>query len=267
MIAFMCLIVFALEPDPRYRLVLTANRDEFHERPAQPMHWWSRSGPLAGRDAKSGGTWLGIAPDGRLGAVTNLRSGLPDTGTRSRGELPLSLLAGPSMEANLTSIESLRGNYGPFSVLGFDGQRMHFTSNEAASRRQLDDGLHGLSNHLLDTPWPKLNRGCQSLAAILQAGATGEALHDALIREFTDSTPAPDATLPDTGVGLELERALSSVFIRGRVYGTRATTVVSLTHDGIAEVSEQCYGPDGVEGVKQRFRFDTLTAASRSTIQ
>lgn len=263
MIAPMCLIVFALNPDPRRRLVLVANRDEFHHRPARAMHWWTDDGPLAGLDEQSGGTWLAIMPDGRIAAVTNFRSGKPENGRRSRGGLPMTLLDADTMAEGVAAIRSRSNDYGRFNLIGFDGQRVHFVSSEAAGSRTIESGIHGVSNHVLDTPWPKLRSGCQWLADVLRSDENEESIHDYLIRQFAHTTPAPDSELPDTGIGTEMERALSPVFIPGRHYGTRATTVVSITHDGVAGISEQSYGPDGIEGSRQRFRFDTLGYASR----
>jgi|AntDeeMetagen192_2_1112575.scaffolds.fasta_scaffold00194_11 uncharacterized protein with NRDE domain len=264
MIPAMCLIVFALNPDAHYRFVLVANRDEFHQRPTSAMHWWSEQGPLAGRDEKSGGTWLGIMPDGRVSAVTNYRAPQLPAAPRSRGQLPLELLSAESMPGAATQIHETQKHYGAFNLIGYDGEAAHCISSEATEGFvTLRDGIHGISNHLLDTPWPKLQLGRHWLDEILDGTITPPAdLHDELIRRFGDTAPAPDPELPDTGVGLELERALSPVFIHGSHYGTRATTVVSITHDGAAEVTEKTYGPNGAEGGLRHFRFDTLSAQS-----
>ena len=264
MIPAMCLIVFALNPDSKYRFVLVANRDEFHQRPTSAMHWWSDAGPLAGRDEKSGGTWLGIMPDGRVSAVTNYRAPQLSNAPRSRGQLPLELLTVDSMPGAAARIHENQEHYGAFNLIGYDGETVHCISSEATEGFvALHDGIHGISNHLLDTPWPKLQIGRHWLDEILSGTITPATdLHDHLIHRFADTAPAPDSDLPDTGVGLELERALSPVFIRGGHYGTRATTVVSITHEGIAEVTERTYGPNGDKGSLQHFRFDTLSPRS-----
>lgn len=260
MIPAMCLIVFALEPRD-YRLVLVANRDEFHQRPTAAMHWWSEQGPLAGRDEKSGGTWLGIMPDGRVSAVTNYRAPQLPAAPRSRGLLPLELLRADSMPDAASRIHRDQQHYGAFNLIGFDSEAMHCISSEDAQGSvTLHQGIHGISNHLLNSPWPKLQLGRRWLDEALgnQTPSTPQ-LHDLLIRRFADTAPAHDSELPDTGVGLELERALSPVFIRGSHYGTRATTVVTIARDGTAEVTEQAYGPNGTRGSLQHFRFDTLS--------
>ena len=262
----MCLIVFALNPDPHYQLVLVANRDEFHQRPTTAMHWWSDQGPLAGRDEKSGGTWLGVMPDGRVSAVTNYRAPQLPSAPRSRGLLPLELLRAESMPKAASHVHQHQHQreYGAFNLIGFDTQAMHCLSSEDAEGFvTLREGIHGVSNHLLDTPWPKLQLGCHWLGELLNGSPVPTPdIHDRLIRRFADTAPARDTDLPDTGVGLELERALSPVFIRGSHYGTRATTVVTISRDGTAEVTEQTYGPNGTRGSLQHFRFDTLSPQS-----
>lgn len=264
MIPAMCLIVFALNPDPHYRLVLAANRDEFHQRPTSAMHWWSEKGPLAGRDEKSGGTWLGVTRNGRVSAVTNYRAPQLPGAPRSRGDLTLELLRAESMAEAAARVHEQQHLYGAFNLIGFDMEAMHCLSSEDSEGFvTLRAGIHGVSNHLLDTPWPKLQLGCHWLGEILEDATTPTPqLHECLVQRFADTAPAPDTDLPDTGVGLELERALSPVFIRGSHYGTRATTVVTITHDGVAEVTEQAYGPNGTRGSLQHFRFDTLSPQS-----
>lgn len=244
----MCLIAFALNEHPRYQLVLVANRDEFHVRPTQPMHWWAPDGPLAGRDQRSGGTWLAVMADGRVAAVTNFRSATMESPPRSRGELPLRLLEAGNMAAELEAIVAQRSEYGQFNIIGFDGQSMHSFGSECDQPSvQLEQGLHGLSNHLLDTPWPKLQQGRVRLRAVLETPTDGteRALHERLLDAFADSTPADDQDLPDTGVGADMESFLSPMFIRGEQYGTRATSVVTLSHHGELAVTERRFGPLG----------------------
>ena len=235
----MCLIAFALDAHPDYRLVLVANRDEFYERPTQAMHWWSETGPLAGRDQRSGGTWLALSPQGRLSALTNFRSGLQDPSRRSRGELPLRALEADDAGEQMQRILSERQQYAPFNLICYDqGQMQVIGSEEPNQRHSLQQGVHGLSNHLLDTPWPKVQRGCHALEQLLQQP---QIRHEQLIQSLHDREPAPDEALPDTGVGLSFERFFSPPFVHGGIYGTRATTAVTIRRDGYIEVTEQQY--------------------------
>jgi len=249
----MCLIAFALHQHPDYPLVLVANRDEFHHRPTRPMDWWQPQGPLAGRDEQAGGTWLALSPSGRLTALTNYRSGKPEKGHRSRGELPLDLLSAEDPWQRLQSLRDEQSEFSPFNLLCIEPHRaMAFGSEDPESPRELTRGIHGLSNHLLDTPWPKVQRGCDALMTALKESTQ---LHEDLIDAFRDDRQAPDKTLPDTGVGTDMERFLSPPFIRSGHYGTRATTVVTRDTAGFCQVSEQNYGPEGVPGERRYFAW------------
>lgn len=259
----MCLIVVSIAMDPRYPLVVAANRDEFFSRPTRDMHWWEDREILAGRDEKSGGTWLAVSPDARVAAVTNVREGTAETGQRSRGELPLMALDqdGPELEASLAGkLDQWSG----FNLVVMSAARgWYFSNRDAHPGRQLHRGIFGLSNHLLETPWPKLLRLRNAAGAQLSRhrGSTDE-LHHRLIETLRDDTPAPDHELPDTGVGLDTERFLSSPFVRGEHYGTRASTIVTLDRNDEVTVTEQTWGPDGLTGDQQQFRWQKQPSAS-----
>ena len=229
----MCLILLAHDAHPRYRLVVAANRDEFYARPAAPAAWWPDApGVLAGRDLRGGGTWLGITRAGRFAAVTNFRETAPVApDAPSRGHLVGGFLRGADApEAYLRALAARAGEYAGFNLLVGDGEDLRWLSNRGGAARALEAGVYGLSNALLDTPWPKVARGKAGLAAALAGG--GEVDPGALFRVLWDAEPAPDAHLPDTGVGLERERMLSPPFIRGAEYGTRASTVLLVGRDG-----------------------------------
>ncbi len=253
----MCLIAFAIDPNRHYRLVLVANRDEFHYRPTRAMHWWAQPPILAGRDEQSGGTWIAVTPDGRVAAVTNFRSPKPESAQKSRGELPLRLLESSAMDKTLQQIQKEQSQYGQFNLLGFDGRAVHSLGSQSRSLPiRLESGTHGLSNHLLNTPWPKLQHGCKRLQETLDSQpADTDSLHHSLLDHFGDTREAEPDQLPDTGVGEQLERILSPVFIKGANYGTRATTVVTLDRNGEIRVTERCYGPEGVQVGEQRFQW------------
>ncbi|MEX2476187.1 NRDE family protein [Marinobacter sp.] len=254
----MCLIAFSIGQHPDYPLVVAANRDEFFRRPTAPMAWWPDADQppvLAGRDLLSGGTWLAINVEGEVAAVTNIREGTAEAGRISRGELPLRALAqtGPDLQHDLVKQQN---EYSGFNLIHLTSQSgWYFSNRDAHPGRTLHRGTYGLSNHLLQSPWPKLLRLRTAMAATLAATPVGAAdrLHQALIPLLQDTSPAPDRDLPDTGVGLETERFLSSPFIVGADYGTRATTIVSVSRAGEVRVTEQTWGPMGKAGEQQRF--------------
>lgn len=255
----MCLIAFALGQNPHFPLVVAANRDEFFRRPTAFMDWWTTdtgTRVLAGRDLQSGGTWLAVSAEGHVSAVTNVREGTPETGHISRGELPLRALT----DSRLQLEGYLHGNADHFS--GFNLVHLtprdgwYFSNRDAHPGRHIHRGVYGLSNHLLQTPWPKLVRLRQAVGdAVATAGMDAGALHDELVALLQDTTPAPDRLLPDTGVGIDTERFLSSPFIVGPDYGTRATTVVSIADTGDIQVTEQSWGPDAETGEHRHFHW------------
>lgn len=269
----MCLILLALEPTPEFTLVLASNRDEFYDRPTAPMHWWPDRAVLAGRDQRSGGTWLAIRRDGSLAMVTNYRSGTAESGKCSRGEIPLKILDQGITPNNLGRLYEQRRNYSGFNLLAGNGADwLYCGSEDTLPYRRLHRGIYGLSNQLLQSDWPKVHRGRRLLQQCMERHVMESSagrhkgddaasqrpsgrLHQCLIEALQDETPAADELLPETGVGLPLERLLSPLFIRGETYGTRATTVVTVDHQGQAEVTEQQYGSNGTPGPQQTFAW------------
>ncbi|HEX8651873.1 MAG TPA: NRDE family protein [Pyrinomonadaceae bacterium] len=229
----MCIILLAYKSHPVYELVLAANRDEFYERPtARADYWEDAPGLLAGRDLERGGTWLGVTEAGRLAAVTNFREpGQRIADAPSRGLLVSDFLRSVEKpEAYLERLSLSAGSYNGFNLIAADAQRLCYYSNRAGAPHNLGAGIYGVSNHLLDTPWPKVARGKQALAEILAAADAPQP--DDIFRLLADRSCADDGCLPDTGVGLELERVLSPLFIATPVYGTRSSTVVLLDREG-----------------------------------
>lgn len=241
----MCLIYIAHRVDPRYRLVVAANRDEYHARPTAPAGWWDDDVPiLGGRDLRAGGTWMAITRGGRFAALTNVRdSARLRDGRVSRGALVSDFLRGDGTAMDyLADIAGDGDRYNGFSLLVHDGQTLGFLSNVEPTPRPVAPGVHGLSNHLLDTPWPKVEEGKLDLLSLLSRGsATPGALMGLLDRR----EPAPDGRLPDTGVGLERERWLSSRFVVGPEYGTRCSTVLLVDADGEVLFRERSFDAAG----------------------
>jgi uncharacterized protein with NRDE domain len=228
----MCTLLLAIEQHPRYRLILAANRDEFYERPTASAAFWCEAPHLfAGRDLARGGTWLGVTTAGRIAALTNYREPHPvRVNPPSRGHLVSDFLSSNlGGEEYLQQLQSSALPYSGYNLLVGDLNRLYYYSNKSDGILSLSPGLYGLSNHLLDTPWPKVLRGKGALAQLLEGA---EVSAEDLFGILADPTQAPDQDLPDTGVGLELERVLSSIFIKTETYGTRSSTVLLVDADG-----------------------------------
>lgn len=251
----MCVIAFAWNLHLRWRLLLVGNRDELHARPSTPVARWPEvPGLIAGRDLEAGGTWMGVCAPDRAAVVTNVRAPRLTHDGLSRGWLVTDYLGGPEAAApHGRSLAANAARYRPFNLLLFDPQDAYFVSNAPEVReRAIPAGLHGLSNGELDAPWPKLVRATAALRDWLDAGVDDFA---GLLDYFADETIAPDDALPDTGVGIELERQLSPVFVRGARYGTRATTLIALDRDGGGCIIERRFGPAGVPQGEATLRF------------
>lgn len=251
----MCLIVFAHESHPKYRLVLAANRDEYFARPALPAGYWpDKPATLAGRDLQSGGTWLGVTTAGRLATVTNYRD--PEwqvPNPLSRGLLVAEYLNGEMPPAAFLEYLKNRGHrYRGFNLLFGDRSGMFYYSNRSETENVVSSGIHGLSNHLLDTPWPKVTAAKERLASLLsQETEEPEGYFAAL----ADATPFPDDTLPDTGVGIERERLLSSIFVKSRTYGTRFTTLLFIDRENRLRFIERSHDPQPSSSATTEFRL------------
>ena len=241
----MCLISLAYRKHPHYELVLAANRDEFHARPTAAAAAWKESPEVfGGRDLSAGGGWLALSTRRRLAGVTNVRRMMtPDPAAPSRGALVADFVRGAmSASAFAAGLQAQAARYAGFNLLLWDGADLLYLSNEPSFAVQtLAPGIYGLSNASLDTPWPKLTALRGAMQDWVAAGtADPEPLRAALAQD----QPAADPTLPDTGVGLEMERFLSPAFIRGPRYGTRASTVLRVGADE-AWFEEARFGPLG----------------------
>ena len=238
----MCLILLAYEAHPDYRLILAANRDEFFSRPTAPASFWEDAPHiLAGRDLKEGGTWLGMTRSGRIAAITNYRDPRAERkDAPSRGGLVSGYLSGSmTVEEYLAFLRREGSGYNGFNLIFGDRSRICWFSNRHESPRLLEPGIHGLSNHLLDTPWHKVTPGKEALELIVAKGKPIQP--EALFAILADRTIAPDDLLPDTGVGIELERFLSPLFISTPAYGTRSSTVIIIDREERVTFIEQSF--------------------------
>jgi uncharacterized protein with NRDE domain len=252
----MCLILFAHRAVPGHALVLAANRDEFFARPTESANYWTDAPHvLAGRDLEKGGTWMGVTRDGRWAAVTNFRDATcPETGTRSRGELVARyLMEGSPAAAYAAAVASAGAEYHGFNFLVGDGEGVHYISNRGARPQVLQPGIYGLSNHLLDTPWPKVERGKREMESLL--GGYPEDPTERLLAVLADRRPAAAEDLPETGVSRDREKLLSASFIRAPGYGTRASSVLLIAYSGEASLRERSFDASAELLEDRRFRF------------
>lgn len=257
----MCLITFAWNPGSAQPLRLAANRDEFHARPTAPlMAWHEPTGLIGGRDLAAGGTWLAANQKGQVAALTNVRDPRLATPVNapSRGELVASALQSDDIEAWLMTLAKTEAErYAGFNLLVATQDHLWHLHRgySGVALTEVAKGVHGLSNATLNTPWPKLTAVKHALAHSSPdnwRSATQNALHN--------PSQAADAHLPDTGVGLALERQLSAAFIIGEQYGTRATSWLTLNQQGDVEITEQRFGPLG------RFEGETMLSTTFSTM-
>lgn len=242
----MCLILMAYNHHKRYPLILAANRDEFYNRPTLPAGYWEdRPDILAGRDLQGLGTWLGISGRGRLAAITNYRDPASiKSDAPTRGLLVSDFLAGSEpAEIYLQKLSKTGDRYNGFNLLLFDDTGLWHYSNRGNDIIALSPGIHGLSNHLLNTRWPKIDRGLAALENRLADSA--EVDSEKLLRLLEDSRVAPDDALPDTGVGIEWERMLSPMFIHSETYGTRCSSVVLFDDSGNITFIEKIHPNSG----------------------
>jgi uncharacterized protein with NRDE domain len=257
--ADMCLLIFAHRADPRYPLVLAANRDEFHSRPTEPSRFWPEHPQLlAGRDLEQGGTWMGITRTGRFAAITNYRDPARTApAPHSRGELPLNYLCGDQdPEAFLQDLQPRADDYAGFNLLlGTPGDLWYFTNSVPTDKRRpscLAPGLYGLSNAQLNTPWPKVTRGTAQLKAIMGQEPPG---HAGLAGIVGSRELAELSALHEQGLNGEMDQLLSAQFITSARYGTRSTTSLWIDHNGGAHWRELSFNSNGVTVAEREESF------------
>lgn len=249
----MCLVVFAWKMHPEYRLVLAANRDEFHQRPAQELHWWpDKPDILAGRDLQAGGSWLAISRPGRFATVTNYREQLDARpGLRSRGEIITNFVSSNTPAGKFVS--SLDGDdYAGFSLLAADRENLWYVSNRGDPAVQLLPGVYGLSNASLDTPWTKLVRTRDALRNLTASGNVDETT---LLRIMADRTPAPSVDVEAGNLPFELAKALTAPHIVSAEYGTRCSTALTWSKQEKITVCERRFDAAGAISGDSRYSF------------
>lgn len=261
----MCLILFAWNPSAANRLVVAANRDEFFQRPTKPAHFWDGDDVLAGKDLEQQGTWLGVTRAGRFAAVTNYRELDGNQYPCSRGELTTDFLqASDTPEDYLQQLQEVKEQYAGFNVLVGDTTSLYYFSNRSGrSPELLEPGVYGLSNHLLNTEWPKVNVGVAGLRGAIEQATNNKPLEwdgiggieQVLLELLQNDTQANDGILPDTGVGIAVERMLSPLFIKSPGYGTRASTLLRVTGEGDVMFLEQNYDVSGEHTDRARYSW------------
>lgn len=237
----MCLIAFAWRADDEFPLIVGANRDEWHDRPAASAGWWEdHPDILAGRDLKAGGTWLGVTRSGRFAALTNFRDPTDrKSGAPSRGALVSDFLSGGLRPRDyVRDLRKTADRYQGFNLLVGDRESLFYFSSRIGEILAVPPGVHALSNHTLNEPWPKVENAKSALGAALRAEMAWEARQMAIYEFLSSGIRPADSLLPDTGVGLEWERILSPSLIVSDAYGTRCSTVLAISAAGHLRFTE-----------------------------
>lgn len=251
----MCLLLVSYKNHPKYKLIIAANRDEFYNRPAEPAKFWNDyPNLLAGRDLEAGGTWLGITKKGRFAAITNYRD-LKNIKREapSRGELVTRFLTGNDSPRDFSEdLMSTAGNYNGYNLLYSDLNEFYYFSNQTKKAIRLEPGTYGLSNHLLDTPWHKVEKSKRSFKDNLKAENINA---NDLFEILSDTSIPKDEDLPDTGLELEIERAVAPVFVSTALYGTRSSTVILMDMDNHITFIEKSFMLDSKEWDTVEFSF------------
>jgi len=252
----MCILFIALNQHPEYPLIVCANRDEFHHRPTEPAHFWQPDNELlAGKDLEAGGSWLGINKDGNFSALTNLRDPMNQkSNMRSRGELVIKALKRHE-PLTVSWLREHSENYNPFNLIFGHAKELYCFNSAAKDLTRLTSGFHSISNGALDDVWPKMARGSQALEQLITKSAEPDI--EELISIMKDETRASDSDLPQTGIGVEWERLLSSIFIRHEEYGTRSTSIIMQDKLGKTRFVEVRYDGKGRNLGRQAFTVES----------
>lgn len=252
----MCLLVIAYKHHSKYPLVVLANRDEYYDRPSAPARFWEEAPfVLGGKDLRGGGTWLGITTAGKIAAITNYRDPKSvKSEAPSRGILVRDFLMGDkNARQYLAYLLPKASEYNGFNLILGDMRELYWYSNRGQGPQLLGPGLYGLSNHLLDTPWPKVTKAKREVSKLL---ASDELPSDeAFFELLMDRVQAEDSLLPNTGVGLEWERILSPIFISSPIYGTRSSTLIFVDAKSNVRFIEKTYNNRKALSMVQTYEF------------
>ena len=249
----MCLVLVAWRQHPDWPLIVAGNRDEFHARPTEALHWWAdKSDVLAGRDLQAGGTWLGLSREGRFATVTNYRDAVPPKAElRSRGELVTDFIGSGTSPADYA--ESIDASaYAGFNLFVSDGRTLAYGNNRDGSPRELPPGLYGLANATLDAPWHKTLVSKERLKALLDTDTINTS---SLFRMLDDRQPGPAHDVSTDGLSFKRAHAMTAPFIVQPDYGTRSSTVVLCSAAGDIEIAERRFTPDGRRDGETRKTF------------
>ncbi|MCT4593746.1 MAG: NRDE family protein [Anaeromicrobium sp.] len=238
----MCTIVLAYKKHPEYKLILAANRDEFYSRPTREVHFWEdHENVLAGRDLEKMGTWLGITKEGKFSGVTNYRdNSLNVENSKSRGNLVKDYLIGEESPIEyMNKVKRENKLYDSYNLLVGNLNSIYYYSNVSDEMKELEPGVYGLSNHLLDTDWFKVRKAKEKLIGLIE---NKEKIYEEdLLSILYNKTVPHDDNLPDTGVGIEWERILAPVFVESSEYGTRACTIILVDKKDRVTVVEKSF--------------------------
>lgn len=259
----MCILFIAIDQHKDHPLIIAANRDEFHPRPTQSAHFWSSdlnsndNTILAGKDLQAGGTWLGVNKQGDFAALTNIRTGIKTNATaKSRGELVTLALDGKNT-ISPTWLTEHSDDYNPFNLIYTHNKQLFCFNSLQKKQQALTSGFHAICNGTLDDVWPKMAKGEQRLEQLI--GKQQPITPQTLLTMMLDNEQAPEHLLPETGIGLEWEKMLSSIFIRSEEYGTRSTSIILKDQNQKFDFYEQSYKPDGTPFDSQYFNLSPLT--------
>lgn len=260
----MCLLTIAYNKYPNYPLIVVSNRDEFYDREAMPAHFWEDEPRIyAGRDVLGGGTWIGVSKNGRLAAITNYRDpSLPEIGERSRGEIVRNfLLEKGDSNTFFEQLKNTKDLYGGYNFIAYDGEQLLHYNNILDEGGEVSPGIHSVSNASLNTPWPKVTLASQKLEKALLL--IEEKQFENLKTLLEDQTIAPDEALPNTGVGIYLERILSAQFVKMNGYGTRSSATILFDYEGMIHFSERTYENGRfIQEINEKIKIEGLNTSN-----
>ena len=254
----MCVLLFSWKQHPKYPFVMASNRDEHYERPTKALHFWEDyPDVLAGRDLQAGGSWMGFSKKHRFAAITNYRNGLHKGTTLSRGNLVKDFLVSDKDPAVFfESMQNTFEEYNGFNFLFGVRSSLYYCNNEDKKLVEIAPGLYGISNAVLDTPWFKIELGKAKLKGIL---AQEEIVADNIFEMLQDTTQAPDDLLPKTGISMEREKLLSSLFIKSNNYGTCSSALITVDTKKTIHFTEKEYTVGKRKGGRQDFYISNTT--------